>query len=117
MIKIPKVSKYKEYILTDVGVQVLYLNGSTETLIANRTLKSRLSSMNMTLDKNGNIVNIENNENNVDAKAKNNNNTKSVPSESKSESDGAKKASASKNTTKPAAKRSPAKRATTKTDS
>lgn len=63
MVKIPRVNNYKQYLLTDKGVEVMYLNGKQECLVANRTFKTFLDGNNLTLSKDGEIV--KNNKNKV----------------------------------------------------
>jgi hypothetical protein len=56
MVQIPVVNNYKEYLLTDKGVEVIYKDGTRECLVANRTFKEFLSGNNLSLSKHGKII-------------------------------------------------------------
>ena len=89
MLKIPRVSNYKEYVLTSAGLDVVYTNGRKERLIANRSLMSKLALDGKTISSDGYIIS-NNNEKNIDEKPEaKNNNTKHSTTSSKS-TDGSK---------------------------
>lgn len=83
-IKIPQVSNYKEYVLTEGGVDVILNNGRRYKLIANNKLKTILTAQGKTLSADGNIIQSENKnkkENNISAnKPKKKNQSKTTKS-------------------------------------
>ena len=79
MVKIPRVSNYKEYLLTSAGIKVVYQNGKEELVIANRSLKSKLDELGMILTADGEVIqDNKKDENNINDHGTNNY-TKSGP--------------------------------------
>lgn len=56
MVQIPVVNNYKQYLVTDKGIEVIYNDGKQECLVANRTIKQFFIGNNLSLSDDGKII-------------------------------------------------------------